>query len=344
MINIHNLYYMLSYAFTVLNKKGYQHIATEPFNNVADLYSAILVKGVSNQLKHGLQHEYIEQTGSLNVIRGKINVTTSIKHGDIMNKRLNCTYDEFSINTYMNQILKTTMLNMLKLDISRTRKKALKRLLIYFEQVEVLDYRRIDWQLRFNRHYETYRMLMAICYLVIQGQIQSERSGSRETMMFEDEQQMAHLYERFVRAYYKKEFPELKVTASHIPWALDDDNHQMLPTMRSDIMLTYGKQCLIIDTKYYTTTLQQYFDTRTIHSGNLYQIFAYVKNEALHLKSKQINVAGMLLYAKTNEYIVPDNTFQMSGNTISVKTLDLNQDFIHIAKQLDDIVYEYFGL
>ena len=344
MINIHNIYYMLSYAFTVLNKKGYQHIATESFNNMADLYSALLIKGVSSQLKYGLQHDYLEHNDSLNVIRGKINVTASIQQGTMMHKQLNCTYDEFSINTYMNQILKTTMLNVLKLDISRTRKKALKRLLIYFKHVDILDYRHIDWQLRFDRHHETYRMLMAICYLVTQGRIQSERSGSRETMMFEDEQQMARLYERFVRAYYKKEFPQLKVTASHIPWAIDDDYRHMLPTMRSDVMLTYGKQCLIIDTKYYTSTLQQYFDTRTIHSGNLYQIFAYVKNEAFHLKSKQINVAGMLLYAKTDEQLVPDNTFQMSGNTISVKTLDLNQDFIHIAKQLDDIVYNYFKI
>ena len=46
-------------------------------------------------------------------------------------------------------------------------------------------------------------MLMAICYLVTQGRIQSERSGSRETMMFEDEQQMARLYERFVRLIIK---------------------------------------------------------------------------------------------------------------------------------------------
>lgn len=52
----------------------------------------------------------------------------------------------------------------------------------------------------------------------------------------------------------------------------------------------------------------------------------------------------MLLYAKTDEQLVPDNTFQMSGNTISVKTLDLNQEFIHIAKQLDDIVYNYFKI
>lgn len=38
----------------------------------------------------------------------------------------------------------------------------------------------------------------------------------------------------------------------------------------------------------------------------------------------------MVLYAKTDERLVTYNTFQMSNNTISVKTLDLNQNFLHI--------------
>ncbi len=38
----------------------------------------------------------------------------------------------------------------------------------------------------------------------------------------------------------------------------------------------------------------------------------------------------MVLYAKTDERLVTCNTFQMSNNTISVKTLDLNQNFLHI--------------
>ena len=33
----------------------------------------------------------------------------------------------------------------------------------------------------------------------------------------------------------------------------------------------------------------------------------------------------------------------MSGNKISVKTLDLNCDFSEIAAQLDDIAIEHFG-
>ena len=46
----------------------------------------------------------------------------------------------------------------------------------------------------------------------------------------------------------------------------------------------------------------------------------------------------MLLYAKTDEQIVPDNTYQMSGNQINVKTLDLNCGFDEIREQLDKLM------
>ena len=52
----------------------------------------------------------------------------------------------------------------------------------------------------------------------------------------------------------------------------------------------------------------------------------------------------MLLYAATDEAIQPDNSYQMSGNKISVKTLDLNRDFSEIASQLNAIVSENFNI
>ena len=45
----------------------------------------------------------------------------------------------------------------------------------------------------------------------------------------------------------------------------------------------------------------------------------------------------MLLYAKTDEEIYPNNEYLMSGNKITVKTLDLNCDFEQIAAQLNSI-------
>jgi 5-methylcytosine-specific restriction enzyme subunit McrC len=55
-------------------------------------------------------------------------------------------------------------------------------------------------------------------------------------------------------------------------------------------------------------------------------------------------VSGMLLYAKTDEDLVPDNVYQMSGNRISVKTLDLNQEFSEIQNLLNKIVKDHFGI
>lgn len=51
----------------------------------------------------------------------------------------------------------------------------------------------------------------------------------------------------------------------------------------------------------------------------------------------------MLLYAATDEAIQPDNRYQMSGNKISVRTLDLNRDFSEIAAQLNGIIEEHFS-
>lgn len=115
----------------------------------------------------------------------------------------------------------------------------------------------------------------------------------------------------------------------------------MLPKMQSDVYLEYKNKVLIIDTKYYSHTTQEYWGVNTVHSGNLYQIFTYVKNKESELKEKDYLVSGMLLYARTNERIQPDNVYMMSGNRISVKTLDLNRDFSEIKSQLDDIVINY---
>ena len=89
--------------------------------------------------------------------------------------------------------------------------------------------------------------------------------------------------------------------------------------------------------------MQSQYDTHTLHSNNLYQIFTYVKNKDVEFGDKIHEVSGMLLYARTDETIQPDNSYMMSGNRISVKTLDLNRPFAEIAQQLNEIAEDYFG-
>ncbi len=342
MIPIQNIYHMLAYAFQVLREQGYKSVATEEFHNVAELCAAILCKGVSGQLKRGLGREYIEQTEALSTVRGRIDISESIKTQSIHKQQLVCSYDEFSVDSYLNRILKTTMELLLRADIAKTRKKELKKLLVFFGEVDTLDVHLINWNIRYHRNNQTYRMLISVCYLVIKGLLQTNTDGSTKLMDFLDEQRMCRLYEKFILEYYRREFPELHASASQIPWALDDDMRDMLPVMQSDTTLSKDGKVLIIDAKYYSHTTQMQYDVHTLHSGNLYQIFTYVKNKQIELGADAPMVSGMLLYAKTDEQVQPDHTYHMSGNKISVRTLDLNRDFAEIAEQLNGIVQEQF--
>ena len=68
-----------------------------------------------------------------------------------------------------------------------------------------------------------------------------------------------------------------------------------------------------------------------------------MKNKDTEFGDEPHRVSGLLLYAATDEAIQPDNSYRMSGNQISVKTLDLNRDFSEISAQVDAIADEHFS-
>lgn len=69
-----------------------------------------------------------------------------------------------------------------------------------------------------------------------------------------------------------------------------------------------------------------------------------MKNKEYSFDNKEHIVSGMLLYAKTDEVVQPDNTFRIHDNEITVKNLDLNQDFSKISESLNSIVKKYFDV
>ena len=334
---------MLSYAFTELKQGGYEDIAAEEFENMHNLLAAILMKGIGKQLKQGLYREYLNHKNDVITVRGKIDMPGTISHQMTRKRMLTCQYDELSENNLLNQILKTTILLLLRHSrVDQEYKDNLKKEMMFFSNVDVLEPKLIRWSaIRFQRNNSTYRMLIGLCQLILEGMLLTTDSGERRLASFFDEQRMNRLYEKFIFEYYTKECPQVKAAAAQIPWALNDSIGTMFPIMQSDIMLTKGNKVLIIDAKYYTHTTQTFYDVHTLHSGNLYQIFTYVKNKDAEFGNRPHTVSGMLLYAATDEAIQPDNSYQMSGNRISVQTLDLNQDFSKISKKLDTIAAEY---
>lgn len=345
-IVIRNIYYMLSYAFQTLNQTTYDDVAVEEFDEMYNLFAVILSKGIGLQLKQGLYREYINRQEELSVMRGKINMPGTIRNRLAHERVLTCDFDELSENNQLNQIIKTTVMILLRNNKVKSKyKDELKKEMLFLSEVDILEPSSVKWtSIRFQRNNQTYRMLVSICQLIIEGMLITTDKGDYRLASFIDEQRMCRLYEKFILEYYSQHFPSLSVSASQIPWSLDDSIGTMLPVMQSDVHLQKGNTVLIIDAKYYARTTQEQYDKHTLHSNNLYQIFTYVKNRHYEFGDKENKVSGMLLYAKTEEEIQPDNVYQMHGSKVSVKTLDLNLQFHEIAEQLNSIVKQHFGL
>lgn len=342
-ILIRNIYYMLSYAFQELRKNNYEDIAKEDFERVQDLFAEILYRGVSYQLKQGLYREYVEKQDTLPVLKGKLDIKGTIRNRVQRKNVLSCEYDELSVNNTFNQIIKTTANVLLReKSVAHKRKVQLKGILPFFDGVDELDPFLIRWDvLRYQKNNQTYRMLMNICYFILDGMLMTTESGNYRMATFSDEH-MNRLFEKFVLEYYRIHHKELHANADQIAWDIDLTQPaviQFLPAMQTDITLQKEGKVLIIDTKYYSQMMQQQFDKQSIHSGNLYQIFTYVKNKDV---SGSGDVSGMLLYARTEESVAPDMDAVFGKNRIVVKTLDLNCEFPMIRKQLDEIVDNTF--
>ena len=100
-----------------------------------------------------------------------------------------------------------------------------------------------------------------------------------------------------------------------------------LPTMRPDIVVTHkdsGKM-VVIDTKWYSSVVTDRFDQLTVHSSNLYQMYAYMASQD-YLGGRYLDSTGILLYAQTKKDDVDFRT-EIDGHPFRVYTLDLTQDW-----------------
>ena len=344
MIPVRNIYYMLAYAFRALRMGGFERLEDEDFDNSLELCAAILELAVEQRLKQGVRHDYLERSEELSLLRGRIDVAESITSGASLRRRLVCTYDDYSEDCTENRVAKATMSLLCRSDcVCGGRKRRLRMLLRYFAGVTDINVRKIDWRIVDERADHMSRLILFVCRLAIEGLLQVRSSDGRNVRSVLDDQTMHRLYEKFILGYYRAEHREVSAHASQVPWCVDSGAPTLLPIMRTDVMLRADDRVLIIDAKYYEHSTQGNFNVRKFHSSNLYQIFSYVKNEQLALPAGAPPVAGMLLYAKTDEDVVPDARFTLSGNPMAVDTLDLSQPFEGIRAQLDAVVEEFFS-
>ncbi len=337
-IVIRNVYVMLAYAFRAMHNTGTQQVAGEKFDHLHDLLAEILARGVGVQVKRGLHHDYLAQREDLATVRGRIDVTRTVSARTMTRGQLACDFDEYEIDTPHNQALKSVIVLLIRHgEVSAQQKAALRRVLPYLDAVTLIPPRSIKWNaLTYHRTNASYRLLLGVCELIVRGLLATENEGATRLSSWISDDAMSALYERFLREYYGFHHPELSPGAPTIAWDLNQPSpfSGQLPEMHTDVTLRGGGRTLIIDAKYYGQTMQiGQWGKATIHSGNLYQILTYVKNED---RARDGSVSGLLLYARTDAEAQPELDVVIQGNRIGARTLDLNQPWEKIAAQLED--------
>ncbi len=338
MILIQNIYHMLAYAFQVLQRDHYRFQAEEDFEHLDALYAAILARAMADLLRRGLARNYITLQEDLAAPHGRIDVPDTLKRQLLRRQRISCQYDAYSENILWNQVLKATAMRLMRSpDVKAKTKEELKRVLGYLGTIDTIKLEDVRWdRLNLPKQYGLYSMLLAVCRMAVQGKLPSTDANGKRRAAYADTQAMSALYERFVRAYIAQRFPELHVSAAYIGWALEEDSDtSYLPAMRTDITVEGAKGKLIIDTKFYAHAMQYHYDKATQHSGNLYQMLAYVDNAQA---VTDLPVSGALLYARTDEAIAPDQRYIIRGKRIYVKTLNLNCEFKSIEAQICKLI------
>lgn len=337
-IPIKNIYYMLCYAWNLLEQKDAIELGNEEFDNIYNLLARVYVKGVSGLIKRGLNRNYISKNENLSLLKGKILINESINKQTQIKGRLTCSYDEFSEDFTLNRIIKSTMEVLVKVhNIDPEIRKKLFSLMPYFNEINNIRFsKRLFSNLRYNRNNHHYKMLINISELVYLGLITNEDSKEVEFSDFVRDGQMAKLYEKFILNFYKNHLNSTRfvVHAPKLNWNLNgtisDDDLKLLPEMRTDIVvedLLHNKQ-YIIDTKYYAQTLvsSNWSELKKVRTAHLYQIYAYVNQSGF-----DGDVVGMLLYPTVTADV--DALFPMNKE-IRIKTLNLDSQWESICERL----------
>lgn len=342
---VKNIYYMLAYSFKALSVYEIASLSAEEFDNPHNLFAAILNKGLGRQLKQGLHRDYLTRSEDLTTLRGRILMPDTMRNAVAHRPQVGCEFDELSENILLNQVLKTAATLLLRQGlVDEAHRQRLRKKLLFLDGVDLVNPAQIPWSaIRLTPATRSYRVLLGLSRFILEGVLAAEEDGGYTLYRFDPtSHEFAALYESFLVAFFTQECPELRVRAPHIPWALDDGYRHLLPTMKSDIVLEKEGRTLIIDAKFYGDGAldSTHHGSEKSRSAHLYQIFTYVKNAERTMKRGHEPIRGMLLYAATESGRQPDVTYQMSGNPITVTTLNLNQEFPAIKERLLQIAAE----
>ena len=327
-VPIKNLYYLFCYAWHFVPDDLVIDVGAVKSDDVLSLCAHVLTTGIDRLLRRGIDRGYLELAEESSRIRGRLDITHMITGLTWVNARAVCRFDDLSPDVLPNRILRTTVQLLSNAPIERELLNRLHETDLKLSGISTISlsaslFRRVQ----LHRNNSFYAFLLRVCELV-HVSLLPDRSGDEPSWfrdVLSDEKYMAAVFEEFIRNFYSIKQSQFTVSRTQPKWnatATNSDELRYLPAMTTDVTLSSEGRTIIIDAKYYRDALQSHYGSRTVHSGNLYQLLAYLKGSS-HDVSVGHSIEGILVYPAGERFV--DLDYAIDGFPVKICTIDLGQ-------------------
>lgn len=342
-IPIRNLWHMLLYAWNEIVVKNHWETEAETSPSLDALLASILANLVQQRLRIGLGRSYTNEARLLRGIRGRVDFTESLKRLAFENAQAHCRYQTYSHNAPKNQIVRSTLARLVqtgqfgtdRIQADQLRHR-LRRLVRYLDGIDLIELK-VDFIRRqqLGRNDVDYRLMLAICELLLQRQMPTETTGSHKFPELDRDALTLHrIFERFVANFYKLHLVEwIVIPQVRLNWHMVKTSKYM-PTMSPDLVLQHSStgRMVVLDTKFTASSLiLNRWGNYVFDSSHLYQIYSYLRSQE-HVSDSHRDASGILLYPAVRRNLF--ETIELQGHQIHLATIDLSQPWDEIENEL----------
>lgn len=326
---IKNLVFLLGYTQKLKAKEtGLASLAINK-ENIFEILIYLFVSQLLAIIRRNIYRQYVLREENFPYIKGKLNFSNHIKENLTSRHKFCVQFDDFCEDNLINQILRYTVIQLMRVSNNTDNQKALKELDFVFSDISYRVIRENDFRnIILSRLNDEYEPVLNLCRIFLANGSVEISSGKYSIFSFVFD--MSSLFEEFVGRFIKSNFNNSDFDISlQGPFRyfvkdtlIDGRSRGKLFRLIPDIQLIKKGESnpyLIIDTKYKILDGTDGQKKEGVSQSDLYQVYVYSKE----FQCREI----VLLYPrygaenKNIDFLVDCNT------VVHIRTLNLLRDF-----------------
>ncbi len=356
-IPVRNLWLLMLYASDIYKELNIANVAVEENpDDIPDLIAEILCRRVERRIQLNLSYAYHHREAVVSRVRGKIDLLGTERGRLLERGKVACRFDELTIDTPRNRYVRAALEVISKVVKRKDLAHRCRALDIRLRRMGVSQIRPSRSEIsvdRFGRHDAEDKPMVTAAHLAFNLALPTESKGCTTLPLpnREDLPWLRKLFEKGVAGFYAKVLSErcYRVSSGKVlKWQIDDKSlgmDKILPNMKTDIIIdnTDLAYRIVIDTKFNSITTDGWYRDKTLRSGYLYQMYAYLRSQEGSDDPLNENAGGLFIHPSIgediSEYAVIDNhKIQFSTVNLAVSTIEIREQLFKIIKNADDSI------